>query len=94
MKNWFRLIIAAELIVIATLQATFWSDEEGIRKVWQLEQEIAQQKTVVAERQLRNRMLSEEVQALKEGSEAIEERARLDLGLIREGETFFYLLDK
>lgn len=89
MKYWFRIMLIAEVMVIAGLQVTFWSDHEGIQKVWQLEGEIAVQRQHLAEQQFRNSLLSTEVEALKNDSDALEEKARLDLGFIREGETFF-----
>lgn len=92
MKNWVRILLITEVAVIAGLQVTFWSDHEGIRKVWQLEDEITVQRQQLHEQQFRNRLLSKEVEALKNNSDALEEKARLELGFIQEGETFFQIV--
>ncbi len=91
LKNGFKWLLLLELALIVSLQSTFWSSSEGIQKVWELEQEIAQQQQLLNEKKIRNQMLSKEIDALKSDSDALEEKARLDLGLIREGETFFHL---
>ena len=93
MRHCFKALLIAELFAIIGLQMSFWSSDEGIRKVWQLEQEIASERALLHDRTLRNQLLSTEVEALKQDSDALEEKARLDLGLIQEGETFFHLVD-
>ena len=84
-----QLCLVVQLMLIVSLQLSFWSSEEGFFKVKQLEQEIVRERAELQLDQRRNTLLATEVSALKNHSDALEEKARLDLGLIREGETFF-----
>nr|VFK56576.1 MAG: Septum formation initiator [Candidatus Kentron sp. TUN]VFK61898.1 MAG: Septum formation initiator [Candidatus Kentron sp. TUN]VFK62843.1 MAG: Septum formation initiator [Candidatus Kentron sp. TUN] len=61
--------------------------------VWQLREAISQQEEENVALRERNRRLKADVTDLKEGLTAIESRARRDLGMIREGETFFQFVD-
>ena len=62
--------------------------------VAQLKQKIDEQKQLNQRLKSENKLLAAEVKALKEGDVAIEARAREELGLIKEGETFFLILDE
>jgi cell division protein FtsB len=59
-----------------------------------LKQEIAQQKAELEQLKARNLALRAEVESLKNGLEAVEERARTDLGMIGKGEVFYQVLDE
>ncbi len=78
---------------ILTLQYRLWLGDGSIREVFHLSQEVQIQERVVAELEQRNRLLEAEVQDLKQRLGALEERARTDLGMIREGETFYQLAE-
>jgi cell division protein FtsB len=89
----FRLLLLFLVLLLAALQYRLWLGDPNIRQVWQLEQAIIDQRR---ENQLlteRNQRLEAEVADLKEGLKAIEERARSEMGLIQEGETFFRLIE-
>lgn len=89
----FRLLLLFLVLLLAALQYRLWLGDPNIRQVWQLEQAIIDQRR---ENQLlteRNQRLEAEVADLKEGFKAIEERARSEMGLIQEGETFFRLIE-
>ncbi|KDE40498.1 MAG: cell division protein FtsB [Nitrincola lacisaponensis] len=89
----FRLLILGLLLLLAGLQYRLWLGDPNLRQVWQLEQAIIEQRR---ENQLlteRNQRLEAEVADLKQGLKAIEERARSEMGLIQEGETFFRLIE-
>lgn len=89
----FRLLLLFLVLLLAALQYRLWLGDPNIRQVWQLEQSIIDQRR---ENQLlteRNQRLEAEVADLKEGFKAIEERARSEMGLIQEGETFFRLIE-
>ncbi len=89
----FRLLILSLVLLLAALQYRLWLGDPNLRQVWQLEQAIIDQRR---ENQLlteRNQRLEAEVADLKEGLKAIEERARSEMGLIQEGETFFRLIE-
>ncbi|KGK42521.1 cell division protein FtsB [Nitrincola sp. A-D6] len=89
----FRLLIIILLLLLAGLQYRLWLGDPNLRQVWQLEQAILEQRR---ENQLlaeRNQRLEAEVADLKQGLKAIEERARSEMGLIQEGETFYRLIE-
>jgi cell division protein FtsB len=86
---WF---IMALLIVL--LQARLWVGEGSFAQVWGLEDAIAGQRAENAELEARNERLFAEVQNLRGQQGALEERARMNLGLIREDETFFLVVEQ
>lgn len=79
------------LILLAGLQYRLWVGEGSLAQVTQLKQEISEQAQVNEQLLERNRVLTAEVKELKQGLETVEERARHELGMIREGETLFQL---
>ena len=74
------------------LQYRLWVGEGSLAEVHTLRQEIAAQKAVLEQLEKRNRALQAEVADLKQGLDAIEERARSELGMIREDETFYQIV--
>ena len=86
-------ILAAILAVLAVaLQYPLWAGKGGWMRVWELERNLALQHEGNARLRARNEALEAEVRDLKEGNEAIEERARIELGMIRRDETFYQLV--
>ncbi|MCG2572567.1 cell division protein FtsB [Acinetobacter sp. ME22] len=83
-----RIILCLAIILVAGFQYMFWFGEGGYYDHQKLMQQIQQQTEVNQELKERNRILGAEVYDLKNGAEAIEEHARLDLGLIKPHETF------
>jgi len=83
-----RIILCLAIILVAGFQYMFWFGEGGYYDHQKLMQQIQQQTEVNQELKERNRILGAEVYDLKNGAEAIEEHARLDLGLIKPNETF------
>ncbi|MEB3752965.1 septum formation initiator family protein [Acinetobacter sp. MD2(2019)] len=83
-----RVILVLAIVLIAGFQYMFWYSEGGYYDHQRLMQQIQQQSDVNQELKERNRILGAEVYDLKNGAEAIEEHARLDLGLIKPHETF------
>ena len=86
------------LVVLAALQVALLYGiclgEGGLRDVWNTRAQIAQQKGENQRLEARNRGLEAEVADLKDGMEAIEELARSEMGMIRDGEVFIQLVDK
>ena len=76
------------------LQYQLWIGEYSIRALNMLEVELDVQGAVNKEMAERNRLLEIEVLDLKNGLEAVEERARSELGMIEDGETFYLLIEK
>ena len=85
----FLAFIFAALIL--ALQYPMWLGKGGWLRVRELDRQVEAQKHVNTELQTRNAVLDAEVRDLKQGLEAIEERARSDLGMIRHDEVFFQL---
>lgn len=86
--NWLFLIL---LLLLAALQYRLWVGNGSLAQVTDLTQQIADQH---AENEIlleRNRVLDAEVLELKKGMETVEERARHELGMIKEGETLYQL---
>ena len=83
-----KLILLLVIFLVASLQYQFWLGEGGYFPHQALTQQITQQAEVNDELKERNRILAAEVYDLKNGAEAIEEHARLDLGLVKPNETF------
>ena len=84
-----RIIALSLLVIVALLQYRLWVSDGGMREVWRLRREVAAQQDVNEQLKNRNRTLTAEVQDLKKGKSAIEERARTDLGMVGSNETFF-----
>ena len=74
---------------IALLQYPLWLGKGGWLRVWSLERQVQEQKQTNAGLVQRNGALDAEVRDLKQGFEAIEERARYELGLVKQDEVFF-----
>lgn len=88
-----RWLIAGLLLAAMALQGELWFSQDGYRKTRDLRSAVHEQRAVNAELKARNAALDAEVVNLKEGVEAAEERARTDLGLIGENETFYQVVD-
>ena len=83
-----KALLGLAIFLIAGFQYLYWFGEGGYHQHQQLSQKIQQQVELNDELKERNRVLAAEVYDLKNGVEAIEEHARLDLGLIKPHETF------
>ncbi len=88
-----RIIIAILFVLLALLQYRLWVGDGGLAEVWRLGKQIEAQRQENGELRERNSLLEAEVIDLKEGLGAIEERARRELGMIKENETFYLLVD-
>ncbi len=89
-----KIIPVILVVLLVLLQIKLWRGDGGIVDTLQLQQVVdhqVQENSVLTER---NRALEAEVNDLKEGVDAIEERARSELGLIKPGETFFQTVDE
>ncbi len=84
-----RVLIGILIVLLAGLQYKTWFGDVGYLAADALRVKVAQQKARTAELAKRNRILTAEVLALKEGLGAVEARARSDLGMIKPGETFY-----
>ena len=89
--RWPVLILAALLIV---LQYPLWLGKGGWLRAWEVERQLQAQKEENRRLEQRNAGLEAEVRDLKAGYEAIEERARFELGLVRPDEVFVQIPEK
>lgn len=87
-----RKLIAVLVALLLGLQYRLWLGDGGVRERMRLEQKVIAQEQRNRELEERNRKLAEEVELLKAGA-GVEERARHDLGMVGDGETFYRLLD-
>lgn len=88
--RWLTLVL---VVLIALLQYPLWLGKGSWLRVWDLNQQIAAQQQVNDELRARNDKLDAEVRDLKQGYAAIEERARSELGMVKQDEVFYQVLD-
>lgn len=89
-RYWPYLLLAVLLLV---LQAKFWFGQGNWRQVQQLRAQLQMQQKENQELLRRNKALAAEVKDLKSGVDAVEERARNEMGMIKSGETFYRVVD-
>jgi len=80
-------------LLLLALQYRLWVGDGSLAEVWDLYQQVETQRDENQRLLERNQALEAEVQDLKQGLEAIEERAREELGMIKEGETFYQIIE-
>ena len=90
MLRWVALILIALLVA---LQFKLWSDAGGMREVDTLRAAVKKQTDENQRLQQRNQALAADVTDLKSGEQAVEARARAELGLIKPGETFYQVVE-
>ncbi len=88
-----RAITITLLVILLLLQYPLWLGKGGWLKVWDLHRQVEAQQQINQQTQARNAVLDAEVRDLKQGTEAIEERARTDLGMIKQNEVYYQILD-
>ncbi|MDX5373172.1 MAG: cell division protein FtsB [Pseudomonadaceae bacterium] len=81
------------VLLLAGLQYRLWVGEGSLAQVSELKRQIAEQKGENERLLERNRILEAEVMELKQGTETVEERARHELGMVKEGETLYQLAE-
>ena len=80
--------------LIVAIQLPLWLGKGGWLRVWELDQQVAAQRAQNARLEARNAGIAAEVRDLKQGLEAVEERARYELGMVRPDEVFFQTVEK
>lgn len=86
-----RILLLSLTVILGLVQARLWLSEEGLREVWRLSDQVVEGTEENRRLAVRNSALEAEVTDLKQGLAAAEERARTDLGMVAEGETFFQI---
>jgi cell division protein FtsB len=88
-----RYVALILLVLLIALEVKLWAGQGGMAEVWRLEKSVVEQKAKNDELKVRNDALAAEVANLKDGDEAIEERARSELGLVKPGEKFYQVVE-
>jgi len=88
-----KIIIAIIILLIIHFQYRIWVGDGSVAEIEAYQQRLDVLKKQAEEKKERNEALYAEVLDLRKGQEAIEERARYELGMIKEDETFFHVLE-
>ncbi|MGZ8226894.1 MAG: septum formation initiator family protein [Methylococcaceae bacterium] len=88
-----KILIPIILLLIAHLQYRLWLGDGSIKEIKAYQLRLDELKKDVEEKRQRNEALYAEVEDLRKGQEALEEHARDELGMIKEGETFFQVIE-
>ncbi len=88
-----RWLLIALVLILAALQYRLWVGEGSLGEITLLRRQIGEQHAEIDRLKARNRALQAEVEDLKRGLEAIEERARAEMGMVKEGEVFFQIVE-
>lgn len=89
-----RWLIWLLVVLLLLLQYRLWVGDGSLAEVWDLYQQVELQRAENGRLRERNQALEAEVKDLKQGLGAIEERAREELGMIRDGETFYQIIEE
>jgi|SRR5262245_800610 len=81
-------------LLIALIQYPLWLGKGSWLRVWEVDRQIRAQREINRQLQTRNGALDAEVRDLKVGLDAVEERARSELGMIKQNEIFFQILER
>jgi cell division protein FtsB len=84
-----KVLIAALVVLLLGLQYRLWFGDGSVQEVWRLRQDARETHTELIRLRGRNQALEAEVADLKSGLDAIEERARAELGMVDPDETFY-----
>ena len=88
-----RFFIIILIVFFLMIQFDIWFKDDGFYRVKELDQMIGNQVEENKRLKLRNEQLEREIEELKSGTESIEEKARTDLGMIKEGEEFYLIVE-
>jgi cell division protein FtsB len=89
-----RILGIVLAVLLVTIQYPLWFGKGGWLRARDLERQLAAQRETNATLAARNAAAAAEVSSLREGNEAIEERARAQLNMVKEGEVFFQFVDR
>lgn len=89
-----KWLLALLTLLLLLLQYKLWVGDGGVPSVLQLQRDVQQQQQVKQQLEERNAALDAEVDDLKKGLDAIEERARSELGMVRKDEEFYQIINK
>lgn len=87
-----RILLAVLIILLAIFQYKLWFGDGGFIETIRFKKQITEQQKINADLQKRNTILMAEIEALKKNKNVIEAKARQDLGMIKNGETFYQVV--
>jgi cell division protein FtsB len=88
-----RIITLGLVVLLVLIQYPLWLGKGSWLRVWDLDKQVDAAQKKNNELKARNAKLNSEVRDLREGTDAVEERARYELGMIKDGEIFVQILD-
>lgn len=88
-----RILAGLLVALIVAIQAPLWLGKGGWLRAWEVDRQLDAQQAKNAALESRNAALAAEVMDLKQGFDAIEERARYELGMVKNDEVFFQLAE-
>lgn len=88
-----RLFVACMILTLFALQYKLWLGDGSILEVRKLERKLAEQKKENKKLAARNRALAADVVELKSGEQALEEQARFELGMVKDGEVYYQIVE-
>lgn len=89
-----KILFACLLLIFVALQYRLWVGEGSLANIARLKEQIGVQEEENRRLRQLNAQLQKEVEALRNGTDAIEAKAREELGLVKEGETYFFFVDE
>ena len=89
-----RILVGILGALILLVQFPLWLGKGGWLRVWEVDRQLDAQRAKNEQLQVRNQALDAEVRDLKQGLEALEERARYELGMVKSDEVFFQIVEK
>ncbi len=89
----YRLLALVLMVLLVVLQMKLWNGEGSMTAVQDLKDQVDSQRAENAKLKERNAALAAEVEDLKTGEAAVEERARVELGMVKPGETFYRVVE-
>ena len=89
-----RWLLVALLLILGVLQYRLWIAEGSLAEQARLKRQVEEQTRINEELRQRNAVLEREVLELKTGNSGVEQRAREQLGLVKEGEVFYQFVDR
>lgn len=88
-----RSITLALLLALAALQYKLWFGDGGVKQLHAVEKELLSQERMNEQLASRNHALEADITELKSGEQALEERARFDLGMVKKGESYYQFVE-
>jgi cell division protein FtsB len=89
-----KILAAVLASLIVLIQVPLWLGKGGWFRAWELEREVLKQQEKNQRLDVRNSGLAAEVKDLKTGTDAVEERARYELGMVRKDEVFYQVVEE